>query len=203
MSTRYQTTAEIRQEISRLRGLLRERKAKALGHSSNKGRTFTKGGHEYLYGVAAHFWRRLEIYRRAGGDVALIGTHGDFESIEDLQPGNCEGCAETHPVGWHEGEWHHDVKTKGGQKVRLPELRNMGLQSVPSGVSQSRHQVYAARAVHSARPSKQRKGGSMIEKYPLGWPDGWPRTLLKDREQRKAWKKTERQAIQEIGRAHV
>lgn len=115
--SKYQTTPEIHAEMARLRKLLRERKRQALGLPSSKKRTFTKDGHEYLYGVAAHFWRRLEIYRRAGGDVALIdGTSGDFESIEDLRTGMCEGCAETHPVGWNEGEWHHDVKTKGGRR---------------------------------------------------------------------------------------
>jgi hypothetical protein len=38
----------------------------------------------------------------------------------------------------------------------------------------------------------------MKEAYPLAWPDGWPRTLLKDREHRKAWKKTERQSIEDL-----
>lgn len=38
----------------------------------------------------------------------------------------------------------------------------------------------------------------MIETYPLVWPEGWPRTLLKDRAERKAWKKTERQAISDL-----
>lgn len=36
----------------------------------------------------------------------------------------------------------------------------------------------------------------MKESYPLSWPDGWPRTLIGDRESRSAWKKTERQAIE-------
>ena len=35
----------------------------------------------------------------------------------------------------------------------------------------------------------------MQENSPLVWPEGWPRTLLKDREKRGAWKKTERQSI--------
>jgi hypothetical protein len=30
----------------------------------------------------------------------------------------------------------------------------------------------------------------MKEAYPLAWPDGWPRTLLRDRRDRKAWKDT-------------
>ena len=76
--------------------------------------TYWRDGHEYLHGVQAHFWRRLEIYRRACGDISLID--GTFENVEDLRTGMCEGCAETHPVGWHEGEWHHDVKTRGGKR---------------------------------------------------------------------------------------
>jgi hypothetical protein len=38
----------------------------------------------------------------------------------------------------------------------------------------------------------------MKETYPLQWPDGWPRTFLGDREERKGWKKTERQAIADL-----
>jgi len=33
------------------------------------------------------------------------------------------------------------------------------------------------------------------ESFPLQWPEGWPRTPIKDRESRTAWKKNERQAI--------
>jgi hypothetical protein len=35
----------------------------------------------------------------------------------------------------------------------------------------------------------------MRETYPLKWPDGWPRTAIRDREGRPAWKKSELQAI--------
>jgi hypothetical protein len=35
----------------------------------------------------------------------------------------------------------------------------------------------------------------MKQTYPLVWPEGWPRTLIKDRETRTAWKKTENQAL--------
>lgn len=35
----------------------------------------------------------------------------------------------------------------------------------------------------------------MKETYPLQWPQGWPRTRIQDREERKGWKKTERQSI--------
>lgn len=31
---------------------------------------------------------------------------------------------------------------------------------------------------------------SIKEQYPLNWPEGWPRTLLRDRRQNKAWKDT-------------
>ena len=36
----------------------------------------------------------------------------------------------------------------------------------------------------------------MREKHPLDWPIGQPRTPLRDRDRRNAWKKTERQAIE-------
>ena len=36
------------------------------------------------------------------------------------------------------------------------------------------------------------------ETYPLQWPSGQPRTPIKDREVRKAWKKTERQAADQL-----
>lgn len=38
----------------------------------------------------------------------------------------------------------------------------------------------------------------MKESYPLIWPDDWPRTLLRDREDRKRWGKTELQAIKAL-----
>jgi hypothetical protein len=27
--------------------------------------------------------------------------------VEEIRPANCQGCAETHLVGWSDGEWHH------------------------------------------------------------------------------------------------
>lgn len=36
----------------------------------------------------------------------------------------------------------------------------------------------------------------MQEIKPLVWPEGWPRTLIKDREGRRVWKKTLRQSIE-------
>ena len=38
----------------------------------------------------------------------------------------------------------------------------------------------------------------MIEPYPLTWPEGWPRTLLRDRLDRKAWKDTLLQSAQKL-----
>ena len=38
----------------------------------------------------------------------------------------------------------------------------------------------------------------MRESYPLVWLEGWPRTPLKDREQKKQWKKTEPLAIADL-----
>lgn len=38
----------------------------------------------------------------------------------------------------------------------------------------------------------------MKETYPLAWPEGWPRTRLQDREERKGWKKTEKQSIEAL-----
>jgi hypothetical protein len=47
----------------------------------------------------------------------------------------------------------------------------------------------------------------MIKSYPLAWPDGWPRTLLRDRQSRKAWKDTLLQSVgklrKELHRSHA
>lgn len=76
----------------------------------NKRKTFWRNGHEYLYGRKAHLLRRVEIYKRAGGIVALWPDGGQTDCLF----GMCEGCEQRHPVGWHEGEWHHNVKSYGG-----------------------------------------------------------------------------------------
>ena len=39
----------------------------------------------------------------------------------------------------------------------------------------------------------------MKETYPLQWPGGWERTLIPNRQERKQWKKTERQSIEALG----
>jgi hypothetical protein len=105
---------ELRKELSRRRKLRKEVKRKAHGEPKRRTGSYFRGNHEYLEGVQAHFWRRLEIYRAAGGDITLID--GTFEHVEDLRVGMCQGCAETHEVGWYEGEWHHNVKTLGGKR---------------------------------------------------------------------------------------
>jgi hypothetical protein len=38
----------------------------------------------------------------------------------------------------------------------------------------------------------------MKDQYPLQWPSGWPRTRIQDREERAAWKKTEKQAMEAL-----
>lgn len=38
----------------------------------------------------------------------------------------------------------------------------------------------------------------MKEAYPLAWPDGWPRTLLRDRRQNKVWKDTLLQSAEKL-----
>jgi hypothetical protein len=38
----------------------------------------------------------------------------------------------------------------------------------------------------------------MKEVYPLAWPQGQPRTPIKDRQERRAWKKTERQSMETL-----
>lgn len=104
------TDRQLREEIAHNRKLLRERKAKALGHP-DKRRTFTRDGHEYLYGVLAHTKRRIEVYRAAGGEVIWWDTD-DPEAVQELAPANCQLCAETHLVGWTEGEWDHQCKLR-------------------------------------------------------------------------------------------
>lgn len=105
------TNRQLREEIAHNRKLLRERKRQALGLPSNKKRTFTKDGHEYLYGILAHTQRRIEIFTAAGGEV-IWWDKTDPSAIEETRAANCQLCAETHLVGWLEGEWHHACKLR-------------------------------------------------------------------------------------------
>ena len=66
-----------------------------------------KNGHEFLYGTLAHSLRRLELYKRAGGQAFLV-TPGI--AIVDRWA-KCEGCGT--PIGWENfgplaGEWSHE-----------------------------------------------------------------------------------------------
>ena len=73
-----------------------------------------RNGHEYLNGLLAHVQRRLEIFRNAGGEAVLFTDSPCY--VEEIKPATCQGCAEAHLVGWNEGEWHHNVKSKGGKR---------------------------------------------------------------------------------------
>lgn len=77
--------------------------------------TYTRGDHEYLSGVLAHTRRRLEIFRNAGGEADWF-DEDDAATVQELRPATCQLCAEAHLVGWEEGEWHHNVKSKGGKR---------------------------------------------------------------------------------------
>lgn len=142
------TDMELRQErdahrkaARKVSKLLRQRSRQAHGLPAKKSGSYFRGNHEYLEGVQAHFWRRLEIYRAAGGDISLVD--GTFEDVEDLRVGMCQGCAETHPVGWFEGEWHHNVKTLGGRRCDC----------VPCGlwVCADWHKRYHGRVIRSGK----------------------------------------------------
>jgi len=78
-------------------------------------RTFERNGHEYLVGVLAHTRRRLEIFRNAGGEATWF-DESDPASVEEIKPATCQGCTEPHLIGWSEGHWHHNVKSKGGKR---------------------------------------------------------------------------------------
>jgi hypothetical protein len=76
---------------------------------------YFRGEHEYLEGVLAHTQRRLEIFRNAGGEAEWFDKT-DPTTVEEIRPATCQGCVEPHLIGWFQGEWHHNVKTKGGKR---------------------------------------------------------------------------------------
>lgn len=100
---------ELQSELRRLKKAERKEKAKKLGHAEKKsGHAYTEGEHEYLadgYSVE-RTRRRMEIFRNAGGEVTWF-DESDPWSVEEIRPASCQLCAETHLVGWNEGEWHH------------------------------------------------------------------------------------------------
>lgn len=111
------TDRQLREEIASNRRLLRERKRKALGLSGSEHRTYSRDGHEYLYGILAKTQRRIEVFEAAGGIVTWFDK-SDPSTVEEIQPAICQGCAEPHYLGWNDGtgEWHHNVKSHGGKR---------------------------------------------------------------------------------------
>jgi hypothetical protein len=105
MST--QQIQELERELRRLRKAERKGKAKRLGHAPKKsGRAYSEGEHEYLADAVAKTKRRMEIFRNAGGEARWF-DETDPWSVEEIRSANCQGCVETHLVGWNEGEWNH------------------------------------------------------------------------------------------------
>ena len=78
-------------------------------------KTYRRGNHEYLVGVLAHTKRRLTVFRNAGGEATWFDPD-DPASVEEIKPAICQGCSETHEVGWLDGEWHHNVRSHGGKR---------------------------------------------------------------------------------------
>src|SRR5260370_41903646 len=98
---------ELQSEIRQLKKAERKKKAKALGHPSRKsGNSYSEGEHEYLADLAAKIKRRMEIFRNAGGEVIWFDESDPF-SVEEIRPANCQGCAETHLIGWDRGGCDH------------------------------------------------------------------------------------------------
>lgn len=93
---------------------LRQRKDRTWSRDRN-GHTY-----EYLVGFLDHVKRRIEIYKRAGGDAVLF-DEAQPEMVEDLKSATCQGCPEPHLVGFNEGEWFHNSKTKGGRRCDCVE----------------------------------------------------------------------------------
>jgi hypothetical protein len=104
------STPEIRElatKLARLRKAERKKNAKALGHPAKKqGGAYWDGEHEYITDPVAKTKRRMEIFRNAGGEVIWF-DESDPYTVEEIKPASCQGCAETHLVGWNEGEWDH------------------------------------------------------------------------------------------------
>ncbi len=102
-----QRIRELQAELRQLRRAERKSKAKKLGHADKKsGTSYFDGDHEYITDPVAKTKRRMEIFRNAGGKVIWF-DESDPYTAEEIRPANCEGCAETHLVGWNEGEWDH------------------------------------------------------------------------------------------------
>ncbi len=102
-----QRIRELQSELRQLKKAERKKKAKALGHPEKKqGGAYFEGEHEYITDPVAKTKRRMEIFRNAGGEVIWF-DESDPYTVEEIRPANCQGCAETHLVGWNEAHWHH------------------------------------------------------------------------------------------------
>jgi hypothetical protein len=132
----------LRHELSLLRKQLRERKKQRLGIPRKSGSYFRKD-HEYLETGIEKTRRRIEIFRAAGGEVACF-DEADPSTIEEIRPATCQGCVEPHLIGWNEGEWHHNVKSHGGEALRLQSVRAIRLPNVACSVSQSSDRSHGA-----------------------------------------------------------
>lgn len=110
--------------LQRLRAAFKEAVKKHEGSTrmqrprekKQRGSYFRKD-HEYLETAIEKTRRRVEIFRNAGGEVTWF-DESDPDTIEEIQPAMCQGCAEPHLIGWSnlEGNWHHNVKSKGGRR---------------------------------------------------------------------------------------
>jgi hypothetical protein len=62
----------------------------------------------------------------------------------ELEPATCQGCTEPHLVGWNEGEWHHNVKSKGGRRC---DCAQCGLFVCPAWHKAFHNRVIAVRQI--------------------------------------------------------
>jgi len=107
VSLRDFTEQEIVKELRDRRKARRKQKSAVLGHPAKKqGGAYSVGDHEYLTDPVAKTKRRMEIFRNAGGEVVWF-DESDPYTVEEIKVAMCQGCAETHPVGWNEGDWDH------------------------------------------------------------------------------------------------
>jgi hypothetical protein len=110
MSLRDFTEQEIVKELRERRKARRKQKSAVLRHPAKKqGAAYSVGDHEYLTDPVAKTKRRMEIFRNAGGEVVWFDESDPF-TVEEIRPATCNGCVETHLVGWNEGHWHHNCE---------------------------------------------------------------------------------------------
>jgi len=85
-----------------------KRPKKPLRSRRHKESRFTKGGHEFLYGVKAHADRRIEVFEKQGGKVHVERNEkGEIEVVYTEQAAICGVCETGHPVSFEDGHWIH------------------------------------------------------------------------------------------------